>query len=124
MLKYMSAIEVHGELILPKVAQPVDVDRVVISVRDVTTMGGPAPVLGRTMLRHVHLDTGKQYRFPFTVSFEPPSKDALCAIRIHADVNGNGRVNIGDFITDSTTLIDQFNSEAKYTIELKIVSGV
>jgi uncharacterized lipoprotein YbaY len=124
MLNAMDAVEVHGELILPSVLDPVDIARIVVSVRDVTSMGGPAPVLGRTTLRHVHVDAGLPFRAPFTVVFEPPSKDALCAFRIHADVAGNGQVNVGDFVTDSTTLIDPFSHEDTYTIELKIVSGV
>ena len=112
---------IHGDLQFPYVAEPMAIARVEISVRNVTTMDGPASVLGHIVLHGVHVGPDVPTRVPFELAFTPLSTQAICAVRAHADVNGNGRVDVGDFVSDTATLIDFNNTEHRFTIELRFI---
>jgi uncharacterized lipoprotein YbaY len=119
----MASIEVQGEVFFPPVIKPITVKQLVVSLRDISALDGPAKTLTTMIIPDVQLRPNHQSHVPFRLTVEVPSGQAVCAIRAHADVLATGRVDVGDFVTDSTVLIDPFNVEPMYRIDVRTIGG-
>ena len=68
-------------------------------VEDVSRADAPAQPLGSLVLRDVSHAAGETDGPEFTLSVEIPDPNALLAVRVHIDLDGDGRYSRGDFIT-------------------------
>jgi len=94
---------VTGILRLAPGDAPYRVDRLRVSVRDVTELGGPAPTLAEVVLPGVDVPAGGR-DVPFALDVElDPSR--TYAVRAHADSGASGTVDTGDLVTTTTHVI-------------------
>lgn len=88
---------VHGNIVLPSDALSLEARVVLIELRDVSILDAPSQVMATQRLEGVPLKP--HARIPF--SLEVPEVEAARALslRVHVDVDGDGRVAPGDLLT-------------------------
>jgi putative lipoprotein len=94
---------VTGILRLPPGDRSYGFTRVLLSVRDVTELDGPAPTVATIELPRVDVpDVGADLPFAFEVELDP---HRTYVVRVHADRNGSGAVEPGDFVSTTAHAI-------------------
>ena len=69
----------------------------IIEVRDVSVADAPSTVLASRRLRRVKLRPGG--RIPFALEVPEAAASQSLSMRVHVDVDGDGRVGAGDLLS-------------------------
>ncbi|MBH0780886.1 hypothetical protein [Nocardia bovistercoris] len=94
---------VRGTVILPADA-PARTAPVLVEVRDVTSMDGPAPVVGSIVLANVPIRPGGRCAFElFTPDME---LSVSLSLRCHIDISGTGVIDTGDLLSTRSIPVD------------------
>lgn len=82
---------------LPSDVQSVVAAALIVEVRDVSMADAASTVLVSRRLRRVKLRPGG--RIPFTLDVPEAAPSASLSVRVHVDVDGDGRVSAGDLLS-------------------------
>ena len=69
-----------------------------VSVEDTTHADAPATVVSRTTLRCPSYDGATQVGIPFSAPSPTPVAGRRYTVRVHIDVDGDGRAGPGDYV--------------------------
>ena len=96
-------MRVTGILRLPPAEGPYRVDRVRVSVRDVTELDGPAETVAERELPGLDVDaSGAEVPFELDADLDPRR---TYAVRAHASRGGSASVEIGDYVSTSRHVV-------------------
>ncbi len=71
-----------------------------IYIEDISEAGAPSKTLSENHLYHVSVESDPAI-FHASVDFPPSAPDADLSLRVHVDVNGDGDLTPGDYLTTS-----------------------
>jgi putative lipoprotein len=90
-------IKVTGNIILPSNCPEVTAKKIVIEARDTSVADAPSKLISEQQIKNIKLKPGSKIKFQLDVPAEKSSR--TYSIRVHIDINGNGRVENGDLLT-------------------------
>jgi hypothetical protein len=95
--------KVTGTVRLPAVSKPFQNAAAHISVQDVSRMDVSATIIASEMTRlsvsEDDIESGREISFEFTIHGEIPDERNIYVVNVHIDVDGNGKISKGDYIT-------------------------
>lgn len=104
-------MQINGTLQFPPAGQPVDFATVKVSLQDISRMDAPAVTRGSVELNGVHVpETGLEVTFHLEADVDLDG--AMLSLRAHADRTGSGRVEVGDYVTDTAHLLTAEEADA------------
>ena len=89
---------VKGEILFEKDVPSFSGAAVYIRLEDVSRMDAPSKVISEQVIRNVKYDSISHSRIAFALHAKIPDTKARYAISVHVDLDGNGKLNVGDFI--------------------------
>jgi uncharacterized lipoprotein YbaY len=116
-------VRVSGEIRFPPLKRPLREARVRVRVDDVSSVDAPARTLAETEAGPVSAAIGEACRIPFTVEVDDSEIDprAHYVVAAHADLDGDGEVSVGDYVTmESYPVLTRGNS-ASAEVEVREV---
>ena len=96
-------MQITGTLSFPPSGAPRRVDRVEVTVRDITELGGPAATVARVELPGLDVPPDG-LNLPFSIDVELEGNRTY-AVRAHADRNGSRAVEVGDLVTTEAHVV-------------------
>lgn len=113
-------MRVNGILRLPPSAGPYRVDRVRVSVRDVTELDGPAATVAEQELPGTEVpESGAELPFEIDVELDPRR---TYAVRAHASRGDSPSVEPGDLVS-TTTHVVRSSYQRDLVVPLEVVGG-
>ena len=88
---------VTGEVVFEKGARPFKAAAVYIRLEDNSRADAGSVVVAEQVVRDFSYKKGAGLEFK--LYGEPPGEHADCNVRVHVDVDGDGEVSTGDYIT-------------------------
>jgi uncharacterized lipoprotein YbaY len=73
--------------------------RVRVALEDVSRADAPATIIAEELMRDVTYDPTQGRPLPFRLDGEIPDERASYVVRVHVDVDGDGEISQGDFIS-------------------------
>jgi hypothetical protein len=113
-------VRVSGILRLPPGDGPYRVDRVRVSIRDVTELGRPAITVAEQVLPGTDVpESGTDVPFELEADLD---LRRTYAVRAHASRGGSTSVETGDYVSTSTHLVEPSYHDA-LVVPLEVVGG-
>jgi uncharacterized lipoprotein YbaY len=111
---------INGTIAFPDVREPAPNVPVYVRVEDTPFADAPASTVAELVLRGVNIVPGAP-PIPFTIHGIPQNARAHYAIRVHADVDGNGAVGRGDYVSTQSYPVEITGQPAVVTILMRFV---
>ncbi len=89
----------RGVVLLTPDMAPFDGAVVRVRLLDVTLLDAPARVVAEETITDVQHPAGAEEAVAFELRGEPVPDGTDVIVDVHVDLNGNGRVDVGDFVT-------------------------
>ncbi len=90
---------IQGNILFDSQKAPVENATVYIRLEDVSLVDAPSTVIAETSIKDVSLTPGSANSIPFTLVFPELADNRSYSLRVHVDVDGDGRVSKGDYVT-------------------------
>lgn len=113
-----SSYVVTGEIVFPG-GMPPKVPAIYVRVEDVSYSDAPAQTVAEEVLRDVRIPENGSLGFSLPVGEPQPSADY--SVRVHADVDGDGEISSGDFISVQRHPVLTYGQPNRVTIHLRRV---
>lgn len=95
--------KITGTVRLPAVSKPFQNAAAHVSVQDVSRMDVSATIIASEMTRlsvsEDDIESGREISFEFTINGEISDERNIYVVNVHIDVDGNGKISRGDYIT-------------------------
>lgn len=112
-------MRVTGILRLPPGDGPYRVDRVRVSVRDITELDGPAETVAARELPGMEIPaTGADLPFELDADLDPRR---TYSVRAHASRGGSASVEIGDYVSTSSHVVGGREYQQGLVVPLQVV---
>lgn len=72
---------------------------VYVHLEDVSRLDAPSTVIAEQVIRNVAHQAGSQQGLEFSLYGQIPDEQASYSLRVHVDVDGDGRVSHGDYLS-------------------------
>jgi len=115
------SIVVEGKIYFSEVVSSFSSATVYVRLEDVSLADAPSRVVAQEVLRNVSLD--EENPLPVSFSLRCPALDerAMYTLAVHTDVNGEGRVTPGDYITMESYPVSASRSCVQVTVHVRPV---
>jgi len=113
-----SAHVVTGEIVFTGEA-PAKVPAVYVRVEDVSYSDAPAQTIAEEVLRDVWISEKGSLSFSLSVGVSRPSADY--SVRVHIDVDDDGQVSPGDFVSVQSHPVLTYGRPNRITIPVRLV---
>lgn len=113
-----SAHKVQGEIVFPGEV-PARAAAVYIRVEDVSYSDAPAQKIAEEVLRDVRISSDGRLAFSLPIGELRPTGDY--SVRVHVDVDGDGQISPGDFISVQRHPVLTYGRPDQVTIPLRRV---
>ena len=114
---------VDGEIRLPDDAGAFRDATVRVTLADVTRADAPSRAVAEETIRNVSHGGGSGGVVPFRLRLESPDARTRYAVRAHVDMDGDGRVSRGDYISMESYPVLTFDSPSRVTIRVRPVES-
>ena len=91
-------------------------------LEDVSRADAPARVAAESVLREVEAGRQAPNRLEFTIEAPPLEPRASYVVRVHVDVDGDGQVGVGDYVSTASHPVAVRGSATQLSIPVKRVS--
>jgi putative lipoprotein len=91
--------EVSGTIVFGADLEPFTGATVYVRLEDVSLMDIAAPTVAETILRDVRAGGQAPTQLEFTVAAPPLEPKVRYNVRVHVDVDADGQVSIGDYVS-------------------------
>jgi putative lipoprotein len=110
---------VHGKVVLPNVELPGASGDLIVQVEDVSRADAPSVVVGEQRQSGVPLVAGAVLPFKVEIPAGVVDPSHSYSVRVHLDVSGSGKVEIGDLVTTQSypVLTRGYGNEAKVAVK-------
>jgi uncharacterized lipoprotein YbaY len=110
---------VSGEILFEEAGGSFSGATVYVLLEDTSLADAPARVVAEEILRDVSHTAGSSTRLPFALSGVIPDERSRYSVRVHVDVDGDGQVSRGDFITMESYPVLTFGNPDQVTVKVK-----
>jgi len=86
-------------MIIDQAARPFTEATAYIRLENVSRADAASPVVAEQIIHNVTHETGKPTRLQFCLSVPTPDEKVSYAVRAHVDLDGDGQVSRGDYIS-------------------------
>jgi uncharacterized lipoprotein YbaY len=114
------ATSISGTIEFQDVREPALNVTVYVRVQDASRADASASTVAEQVLRGVNIISGAP-PIPFTVDGIPQNPSARYIIRVHADVDGDGRVSRGDYVSTQSHPVNIYEERACVTVPARPV---
>ena len=90
---------VKGKITFEDETQPFTGATIYVRLENITDADTTAQVVADYVQRDVAFDPKTASEFSFSIAGDPPDPRASYAVRVHVDIDGDGEVSKGDFIS-------------------------
>jgi len=90
---------VSGEIVLGGDVRAFSGATVYVRLEDVSRADAAATLIAEQVLRDVSHRARRADRLAFQLQGKPPDRKASCSVRVHVDVDGDGQISLGDYIS-------------------------
>ncbi|MFY9556962.1 MAG: YbaY family lipoprotein [Blastocatellia bacterium] len=90
---------VTGEIFVDKQADSFSGATVHVRLEDTSYSDAPSKAAAQQTIRNVSHKKGSETRLEFALRGKRPDEKASCFVSAHVDVNNDGEVSVGDYIT-------------------------
>lgn len=95
---------VTGKIVFERVSKPFENATAYIKLEDISKMDAPSKVITRQIIRNVNIThdecVAKKFKeIEFSLRCEIKDTRGMYVVNAHIDVDGDGKVSVGDYIT-------------------------
>jgi uncharacterized lipoprotein YbaY len=90
---------VKGAIIFNEYAKSFSGATIYVCLEDVSLQDAPSKLISQQIIRDVFYDSTNREKIEFAIYGDIPDVRARHSINVHVDVDNNGRISEGDFIT-------------------------
>lgn len=94
----MSAPLLRGEVVFEEGAHSFTDATLRVSLLDTSLADAPSKTVLSQVVKNVSYDSEHPQKLTFALSGAVPDEDAQYTVRVHLDLNGDGRISRGDYI--------------------------
>lgn len=113
---------VTGSIVFGADLEPFAGATVYVRLEDASRINAPALVVAETVLRDVQAGGQDPDRIEFTIDAPPLDTRARHVVRVHVDVDADGQVGIGDYVSTISHPLKAGDGAATLLIPVKRVS--
>jgi hypothetical protein len=111
----------EGVVLLPDGEPALRGARARIRVEDVSRQDAPAGLLAEREAGPITEEQARLRRLPFAIEYDDRGEG--CAVRVHLDIDGDGAVGVGDYVTAAHVALPAGAGAAPLSIALSRVGG-
>ena len=112
---------VHGEVVFDETAQPFSGATVYVRLEDVSREDAPAQIMAEQILRDVSHTAGSATQLQFAIEGTIPDERARYAVRVHVDIDGDGQISGGDYISMESYPVLTYGHPSRVTVRVQEV---
>ena len=112
---------IEGEISFQDLESPIDGATIYLKVEDVSQADGPSETIAEHILSNVSVWGPGANSIPFSVDAPLASNMRDLNLRIHVDVDGTGRVSVGDYVTVRSYPLTLWDQQQRVTVEVRLV---
>jgi uncharacterized lipoprotein YbaY len=112
---------VTGEIVFEGEGQSFSGATAYVRLEDVTQADAPAKTVAEQVINNVSYQAGGGARLPFTLTGDLPGERRRYAVRVHVDVDGDGQVGRGDYISMESYPVLTFGSPSEISVRVREV---
>jgi uncharacterized lipoprotein YbaY len=114
---------VCGNIVFSPQPDPGIFDQMVIYIylEDTSYADAPAQVITSVTIDHISQESRGNARVPFAIRSMPPEGKGRYSLRVHADVDGDGKVSRGDYITKTSYPVRIRGSPQRLEVRVDVV---
>lgn len=90
---------VSGTIVFGSDLEPFAGATVYVRLEDISRINVSAPVVAETVLQEVRAGGQAPIQLEFTIDAPPLDPRAILSVRVHVDVDADGQVGIGDYVS-------------------------
>jgi uncharacterized lipoprotein YbaY len=90
---------VSGEILFGEGSEAFSGGTVYVRLEDVSRADAPSRIVAEQVIRHVGYQPGQTGTLAFELRGQVPDEHARYIVSVHVDVDGDGQVSRGDYIT-------------------------
>jgi uncharacterized lipoprotein YbaY len=113
---------VTGTIVFGADLKPFVGGTVYVRLEDVSFADAPSHIVAESILRDVEVDGQALSRVKFTIGAPPLETRTRYVVRVHVDVDGDGQVGVGDYVSTASHPVSVDGSATKLLIAVKRVS--
>jgi uncharacterized lipoprotein YbaY len=122
-MNWSREVIVDGEIRLSDDAGAFHNATVRVTLADVTRADAPSRTVAEETIRNVSHGGGPGGVVPFRLQLESPDPRTRYAVRAHVDVNGDGHVSRGDYISMESYPVLTFDAPSRVSIRVRPVES-
>jgi uncharacterized lipoprotein YbaY len=114
---------VFGNIVFNPQPDPGVFHRMVIYIylEDISYADAPAQVITNVTIDQISQESRGNARVPFAIRSIPPEGKGRYSLRVHADVDGDGKVSRGDYITKTSYPVRIRGSPQRIEVRVEVV---
>jgi hypothetical protein len=114
---------VCGEIVFNPKPDPSEYGRMVVHIylEDVSHADAAARVITSLTIDHIPQEARAKARVPFVIGSATPDSKARYSLRVHVDVDGDGKVSRGDYISKSNYPVLTRGSPGQVEVRVEVV---
>lgn len=93
-----------------------------VRLEDVTNVGAPSVTVSEQVIHAVSHQAGSRQQLPFVLSGQASNPRARYNVRAHIDVDGDGLVSVGDYVSTQSHPVTLQNPAGLVTVRVSRVS--
>ena len=109
-------MQIEGEIIFSEESASFNNATVIIKVEDVRYADASATVSAEQRLTNISRLAGSTKTLPFNLEFTAPSALTNYSLRVHVDLDQDGQVSCGDFVTTQSYPLNKLLSFARIIV--------
>jgi len=90
-----------------------------LRIEDVSRADAPSIVIVEKILKDISIDAKSPRNIPFSIHLPTEWERMRYALSVHIDVDGDGKISIGDYITSRNYPIE--NSDCSQRLEVSVI---
>jgi len=95
----MSKPLISGRILLGRDLKPFTNATVYVRLENISRADAPSNTAAEQVLKEVSHQAGKEEEVNFSLYGSPPDERSSYSVRVHVDVDGDGEVSVGDYIS-------------------------
>jgi uncharacterized lipoprotein YbaY len=111
--------QIEGEILIED-TNTIDKATTYVRIEDTSRANAPSKIVSENILRNVKfLSNLDQYVVPFNISVPIVDENKMYTLSVHVDVNGNGKLDKGDYINMESYPVPLKRFKEKVMVKVK-----